>query len=662
MNVVSAGGQRQRITLGERIGRGTEAEVFDVVDFAGCAAKIYSEPPDKVMARRAKLETMLARPPEKKSISAAGKELPLLAWPTHVLEDDAGRFTGFLMPKVMAKLPQDEAVSLVTYMSRTEMAKALTNNDRSLPWRLLVCRNLAGVTADLHRQGHYVVDFKPQNIDVFKNTGIPCLLDTDSFSIAPLEGPRFPARMYTPEYACRELLENKVGPSGVADDLQDRFALAVLMFQLLNKGIHPFQGVPVTEREHNTCEQAIRDGHYAYGLAANRDIGPMPGSDHDCLSRQTRALFDRAFQSDSPKLRPTAMEWKDHLERLRNTASEFAKCERKPDEVLHIHFAQLACPECRYEAQKKIPEQSSELSGLAKFLKALALIGALALGVAWLSGRFPQTETRPATVVPGPASSAERDAPSAKTRVEPQPNEPVPTRAAPDDAEVARAMQSATDADGLRARQAILSLAIRDAVSANSDEMYALMRQAAAREGDVAERMATVMRNTGYLSHFSGWRLFAREAKETNEKTLASYHGNLQQALHQQWIALAQNPYNREVAGNLGYYVAFNKDAPSALSFAIYALSLPRKEKDPIRLADWQLVGSALAMSGRADTALGAYAAALARTNNPEGFCTSLLKQRADFGESLKVSIQQAFERVPERVSPVPSACSLPIR
>lgn len=48
---------------------------------------------------------------------------------------------------------------------------------------------------------------------------------------------------------------------------QDKFALAVMIFKLLNNGIHPFSGVPrKNDGEMLTIQNRIEEYHYAYGL------------------------------------------------------------------------------------------------------------------------------------------------------------------------------------------------------------------------------------------------------------------------------------------------------------------------------------------------------------------------------------------------------------
>jgi hypothetical protein len=150
------------------------------------------------------------------------------------------------------------------------------------------------------------------------------------------------------EYFAPELLRNGMGAASVINDTQDRFALAAMIFQILNNGVHPFAGTPTVQTNDGTIDSRIKLGQYAYGRVPNPHIRPTPASVHDCWDENTRTLFDRAFTAP-PSQRPSAEEWRNHLDTLQNTRGKFAKCSAKPMDLLHIHFAGKDCPECRMD-------------------------------------------------------------------------------------------------------------------------------------------------------------------------------------------------------------------------------------------------------------------------------------------------------------------------
>lgn len=357
-------GRRHQVALEPTGLGGGEGNICRVLNFRGCVAKIYhgagSRSPD-----RAKLEAMIAKPPrlthvvipdcpranaQPPSSSAAGGPvvLPLIAWPSHLVEDARGQCVGFLMPEI----PLDRTVPMTKYMARSTM-RTLSEDDRGLPRRVQICRNLAAMVAEIHQQKHYIVDLKAQNILVYKEQGIICLVDADSFSIAPKQpgDDRYAASAFTPEYLAAELLRNELPPGAVINDTQDRFALAALMYQILNYGFHPFQGTPKFQVNEWSIALSIREGLYANGLVPSDFVAPAPGSSHDCWDVEMRKLFDRAFTA-SPSKRPTAMDWRNHFDALQaQHVRALVPCDSMPSAEHHRHFANLPCPECRHEGR-----------------------------------------------------------------------------------------------------------------------------------------------------------------------------------------------------------------------------------------------------------------------------------------------------------------------
>jgi len=331
------------IELAEKIGGGAEANIFQVRHWQGCVAKIYKEDTWERHATRNKLTAMIASPPRASCTAGDGRTLPWFAWPTHIVEDAAsGSHIGFLM----AELAKDKVTSLQAYMSRGRMRAELSAPDCMLRRRVEIAGNLAENFAILHDHRHYVVDVTPRNVLVFKGTGCVCLIDTDSFSIAgPAGTGRFPAPVYSPGYVAPELLNGRISPMRVDDDRQDRFGLAVIVWQLLDEGVHPFQGRPkVAATTSSTADDAVSNGLYAHGLRPHPGVDAAKQSTHACWPVETRRLFDRAFTGDAAQ-RPGAGEWRDHMRGLLASAS-IVTCDRFPNDPAHQRFEGQPCPEC----------------------------------------------------------------------------------------------------------------------------------------------------------------------------------------------------------------------------------------------------------------------------------------------------------------------------
>lgn len=665
-------GSRTALPLdGQPLGRGGEANVYRILGRAGAVAKIYHLRNSGARADRAKLEAMIQAPPSDLTDEVNGRPLPHFAWPTHVVDDETGRCTGFLMPEV----PLNLAVTLETYMSRSAMRGALSPDDCSLPRRVQICRNLAAAIAELHRQGHLFVDIKPQNIYLFKDTGIVCLVDNDSFSIARGDGTRFAATAYSPEYIAPEVLRTGVKASNIADDRQDCYALAVLMFRILDNGVHPFQGVPRLEIEDWNIDLCVREGYYPHGTEPHEAIAPSPLSTYHMWEAVTRGMFDRAFVSATPVARPSALEWQEHFDSLQQRGrGAFVRCKKANTDVRHIHFSGAKCPECYWEsldsqnarassqpsnATDEIPPTPTQVSSqmpsqvpsrvpsqkIAKW--ATAVVGmALVVGGIWLFGEKQLRESAP----PPRAPSAQ---PAARHSPQPDPA-----------SEVARArqLQGPGDAAGLAARQRIVARTIDQVSESQRGELMAVLKIAQA--GDDVRTLASaqrMLRGTDWDTHFAGWSRFRTSARALNDEAIRLHEGNLPRAVALERDALALDPFDREIAGNLAYFLAKSGQATSAHNTAVYALSLPRRNgQDTGRSADWQSIGSTLALMNRREDSSSAYYVALAITPSLSGLCASLLHHQATMGDRLKPPIDAVFSRINGRGLSSTGPCAYP--
>jgi DNA-binding helix-hairpin-helix protein with protein kinase domain len=381
-HIVSGKATRSAIDLGERLGGGGEGTAYKVVNDTDAAVKIYTVRENAQVAqmpsRLEKIVGMLGNKPKHRFHDHQGTRLPLLAWPTNVVEDENKNFAGFLMPLV----PDERATRFSQYLIEIANPTSMSDWDRSLTNRLRLCRSLASIVAELHRLGHFVVDFKPENLRVFNGSGIPCLLDNDSFSIVDEHGHRFPASAYSPGYASPELLET-TSPEDIDNDAQDRFALAVLFFQVLNGGIHPFMGrLKVDDETSTDIDSKVSQGLYAYGQKPHSRVDPLEYSYHDCLLLATRMFFDRAF-GGRPQDRPSAKDWREHFDYIVQVSKPFERCTAFPESPVHIHFADLPCLECRRLKAKAAARAGTDAKSewRHKYLKLALKIGFIGGGL-----------------------------------------------------------------------------------------------------------------------------------------------------------------------------------------------------------------------------------------------------------------------------------------
>lgn len=313
----------QAHVLTEEIGRGGEGTVYSLEDVS-LVAKIYHEP---ITSEKA----------EKLVWMAANKNEQLLrvaAWVVDVLYDRIeGHVAGFLMPNISAK----EIHELYSLKSRRVHFPEAT-----WPFLIHTSANLARAFYNLHAGGHVVGDVNHGNCVVLAN-GTVKLIDCDSYSIRTSEF-QYPCEVgvlthLAPELHGQNLREVERKPE------QDNFGLAVVIFQLLFLGRHPFSGNYLGAKD-KTLEDCIREYRFAYG-AGNKagKVEQPPGSlSLSEISPLIAELFERAFAQAAN--RPEPREWIEALEDLSRTLEQ---CSLHPG---HHYFQELAhCPWCRLEGE-----------------------------------------------------------------------------------------------------------------------------------------------------------------------------------------------------------------------------------------------------------------------------------------------------------------------
>lgn len=356
LDLVWADASRSPIQLqGASLGSGADAGVYRIAGYPELVAKVYHDPA-KDPDRCDKIRAMMVAPPDLPAISENGTTYYQTAWPKGILKDSQGKFIGYAMPFV------DLKQSTVLENLLAKKSRQLLNLPDFYGFRVSAAANLAALVAALHQCGHHIIDLKPVNINVYTDTFYTALLDCDGLSIQGGNGRRFAAHQYTEGYIAPEAMREKLKPQ-MLGVYQDRFALAVVIFQLINKGIHPYQGIPSPGfNVPTTTGQRIRDNLYAYGTRANAKLKPSPWSIHTFLEDETRRLFDRAFGLQHLS-RPSADEWKDHLRQLLEGGNgSLQRCGRNAN---HAHFSK-GCGFCSLEKSKAKPQPRPSVNKRAK--------------------------------------------------------------------------------------------------------------------------------------------------------------------------------------------------------------------------------------------------------------------------------------------------------
>jgi len=339
--------------VAEQLGEGASGRIFALTGDPTRVAKIYKDSADWPAAM-ARVRAMLSAPPLLAPVRVGAASVPQIAWPNGIVVDQHGRGCGFTMPRV------DTAHSHGLERLMTTKARRRYGLPLFYGHRVVAARNLALIVAALHRRGHHIIDLKTQNLLLRAPEMILTVIDTDGFSIAGAAGARFPATHYTEETIAPEVGTRP--PSDLGED-QDRFALAVLIFRLLNNGLHPYQGRPAAGATiPNTIQERINARLYAYGHDGHGGAQhPSPLSIHRSFPIGLRALFDRAFGSD-PTDRPSAADFHRYLAGVTADDGVFRPCARYPQE--HGHFG-LGCGWCALEqrVQAAVSARSAQHPG-----------------------------------------------------------------------------------------------------------------------------------------------------------------------------------------------------------------------------------------------------------------------------------------------------------
>ena len=337
----------QQITLpqSDELGRGGEGAVYSVGSHPDLVAKIYhpNRRADEVIS---KLEVMINYPPRTEDDQTGHL---FVAWPNHLLYDTAQDVIGFLMPKV------EKTHSLFEYYNpslRRRTAPQIQYGNLCS-----VAKSLATALDRLHGSGYVVGDINESNAYITENEHVT-LIDSDSFQITDYQ--TTPPTIYRslvgkPEYTPPEL--QGVSFAQVDRNIHhDRFALAVVIYQLLMEGTHPFRGRFTGAGEPPKVESCISDGFFLHSASRTVPLRPMPAAvEWDTLHEDIRALFRKCFDDGhtDPQARPAPRDWVDALD---EAMRDLKQCSRSAS---HFYFdkqasGSAACTWCERKAKSGI--------------------------------------------------------------------------------------------------------------------------------------------------------------------------------------------------------------------------------------------------------------------------------------------------------------------
>ncbi len=333
-NAVYADGSYGKIVLGPMVNKGgASGKIFLVDGREDKVVKIFHDV-KKSATNRKKLQAMLLNKPNFDAVEIGENKFVQIAWPEALLDDEKGFCVGYMMPLIN----MEKAVSLDHLMQKATRKKL--GLSEKYAYRVYAAYNVASMITALHKCGHFVIDLKPSNLSVYKENMLVAMVDCDGFSIKG-ENIRYPAEFVSEEYIYPEGMKLSCEDMG---EEQDKFALAVIIFRLLNNGIHPFSGTPKKNNsEMLTIQTRIERHHYAYGLWPDKYQYPHPYSIHEYFHQETLALFERAFVKGGE--RPSAYEWQEHLWKMMHNLKQ---CKNDKN---HAFFTSKGCGLCSIEGK-----------------------------------------------------------------------------------------------------------------------------------------------------------------------------------------------------------------------------------------------------------------------------------------------------------------------
>ena len=336
VRLIWPGGRSEQASL-VAIGKsGGAGEIFAIANKPGYVAKIYhaKTPAEQLDRYAGKIGWMMANKPDLPEIPPQYEAIVQLAWPVAMVMKNS-RFAGFLMEKI----DFDRTMELDYLLTRRQATQEGFEVDFGK--LMTVCYNLTVLIDCLHRKKIAVVDLKPINLKVYKEELYVSILDCDGFYIYS-DSFHSEAPHVSPEYLAPEFH----GKAVTDPEAQDWFALATIIFRLLNYGIHPFAGIAVSHKRFpEELSGRIKHGLYPYGRSRNRHVRAPPASVHESFPDNIRELFDRSF-ANVPGGRTSVYEWAATLEAYANRSSgHMSHCEKG-----HLRFEGKPCPTCLREA------------------------------------------------------------------------------------------------------------------------------------------------------------------------------------------------------------------------------------------------------------------------------------------------------------------------
>lgn len=234
--------------------------------------------------------------------------------------DDSAVIVGYIMPRVLGASP------LYKLIDPSERA-LLPLEYKDSRFLYHVAMNMARAFYIIHKQHHIMGDTNPTNILVTSD-GEVILIDCDSFQI----------QRNSTEYYAADRQSSSSSTTLEVSIANDLINMAVLIFQLLMQGAHPFAG---RNRSNIVKSKELRAQRiFIFDHPAYQPINGTPS--FNCLPASIQSLFINAF-TNQPHNPPNAVEW---VKTLKSISSQLVQCSNDNN---HYHVKEHLCAECEWQ-------------------------------------------------------------------------------------------------------------------------------------------------------------------------------------------------------------------------------------------------------------------------------------------------------------------------
>ena len=378
--MVVLGKSKQKFELGDAIASGGEGSIHNVVGHPEWVAKIYTVINKSSDAENLELKVayMVSHKPEI-GANLPDLEHPYWTWPLEPLFSN-DTFVGYIMPKLSGNKGEEFLQLTAGFDWKT---------------RLVACRNLTALIQATHEAGYIVGDLNPRNLffSVSKtssrdmlNAALSSLTDTDSFQVGGVNQGEvlFACKVQNPEYSAPELIESLVRQRTVE---QDYFTLAIVLFQILSLGVHPFSGT-VAGSANQEIRLNIMKGRnvlFSKDIKAPKAMIPL-----EIFPPEMIVLFERTFRKGHTltKSRASTQDWLKMFDEL--IAGKLLVCNQNQRHVYSQHLAN--CPWCDYAKRLNFDPFQPTMARLSRPL-APKIIGDVPLVNQAEPPLSPQTQT-----------------------------------------------------------------------------------------------------------------------------------------------------------------------------------------------------------------------------------------------------------------------------